>query len=392
MRGKILSLVSLCCVLFAVLIGGCFGSRGTGNLTGAVWDAKGPVSGVLVEGGGKSTLTNGDGQFLLEGLLAGQCYVFFSHPSYTGVVVQAEVVEKETRPINAEGKVVLPERTRENLREYLFTLYELGFYERVVREAEGFLLSYPGDGEVTFLKGASLFFLGKHREAVAVLEEAAQQQDHAFSDDAQYLLAKCCSEGLRDYGRAIVEYRKLIETYPESEFVGNAWYEMGDCYYILGSFRYALEAYEKAQEFEGEIARKALYSAAHCLYRMEFYNRAASKFLEYVAKYPNTDLSDDAQYFAGAAFYRASRFAEALEAFEDCVRLYPNGQWYNGILIAPAALFHKGLCLEKLGRYVEAYYTYLDIIRKYPGAKWADGSSLIQNVQFRIDWLRQYVL
>lgn len=390
MRGKILSF--LCFMLFVVLVSGCSGVRETGNLTGVVWDTQGPVSGVLVEGGGKSALTDGEGQFLLEGLPAGRCYVFFSHPSYTGVVVQAEVAAGETRSINAEGKVVLPERTESNVKEYLFTLYELGFYERVVREAEGFLLVYPEDAEVTFLKGASLFFLGKHREAVPVLEKAAQRQDHAFSDDAQYLLAKSCGEGLRDYGRAIVEYRKLIETYPESEFVANAWYEMGDCYYILGSFRYAFEAYEKAQEFGGEVARKALYSAAHCLYRMEFYNRAASKFLEYVARYPDTDLSDDAQYFVGASLYRASRFAEALEAFENCVRLYPSGQWYNGILIAPAALFHKGLCLEKLGRYVEAYYTYLDIIRKYPGAKWSDGSSLIQNVQFRIDWLRQYVL
>ncbi len=385
-------LVLALCAFFVLWIGGCLGTGGRGSLTGEVWDAKGPLSGVVVEGGGESTLTDGAGRFLLENLPSGKCYVFFSHPAYTGVVVEAEVVEGETRSVNAEGKVVLPDRTEKNLEAYLFTLYELGFYERVLRGAEDFLLSYPGKSSVVFLKGASLFFLGRYGEAVPVLEEAAQPSQDPFADDAQYLLARCFSEGLRDYGRAILAYQKLIDMYPESEFVGNAWYEMGDCYYILGSFRNALEMYEKAQEFGGEVARKALYSAAHCLYRLELFNRAAAKFLEYLTQYPNTDLSDDAQYFAGAALYRANRFADALKAFEDCVRLYPNGQWYNGILIAPAALFHKGLCLEKLGRYVEAYYTYLEIIRKYPGAKWADGSSLIQNVQFRIDWLRQYVL
>lgn len=379
-------------VLCVALVSGCFTSPRTGSLTGVVWDSRGPVSGVLVEGGGKSTVTDSEGQFLLEDLPVGTLYVFFSHPAYTGVVIQAEVVEKATQPVNAGGKVILPERTEENLKEYLFTLYELGFYERVLAGAEDFLLTYPGNTDVVFLKGASLVFLRRYQEAVATLENVTQSPEHPFADDAQYLLAKCFSEGLRDYGRAILEYRKLIETYPESEFLGNAWYEMGDCYYILGSFRDALLAYEKAQTFGGEIGRKALYSMAHCFFRMELYNRAASKFLEYVAQYPNTDLSDDAQYFAGASFYRAERFADALQAFDDCVRLYPNGQWYNGILIAPATLFHKGLCLEKLGRYVEAYNTYLEIIRKYPGAKWADGSSLIRNVQFRIDWLRQYVL
>jgi TolA-binding protein len=383
-------------VLSLVLLAGCLRGGGRGNLTGEVWDAQGPVSGVLVEGGGKSVLTGSDGRFLLEDLPAGRQYVFFSHASYTGAVVAADVADGETKSINPEGRVVLAERNEDNLKEYLFTLYELGFYERVVRGSEDFLLSYPQSPlapSILFLQGASFFYLGEYRKAVTVLGAmvAGAPQD-PFADDAQYLLARCYSEGLRDFSQAVGEYRKLVERYPESEFVGQALYEMGDCYYILGAFRDALASYEEAMAFGGEVARKALYSSAHCLYRMEFYNRAAARFLEYVAQYPATDLSDDAQYFAGASLYKASRFAEALQAFEDCVRLYPEGKWYNGILIAPAALFHKGLCLEKLGRYLEAYNTYLDIIRRYPGAKWADGSSLIQNVQFRIDWLRKYVL
>lgn len=387
----------LALAMFAVLVPyGCFRIGGRGNLTGEVWSARGPVSGVLVEGGGKSTFTDSNGWFLLEDLPIGKQYIFFSHPLHAGFIVQAEVADQETRSINEEGRVILPERTEENLKEYLFTLYELGFYERVVRGAEDFLSSYPTSSlvpSITFLQGASLFYLGQYREASSSLEVVVRSApQNPFADDAQYLLAKCFSEGLRDYGRAILEYQKLIEAYPESEFVGNSWYEMGDCYYILGSFQRALSAYERAMSFGGETGRKALYSVAHCFYRLEFYNRAAARFLEYVALYPNTDLSDDAQYFAGASFYRAGLFTEALQAFEDCVRLYPQGTWYNGILIAPAALFHKGLCLEKLGRYVEAYETYLGIIRKYPGARWADGSSLIENVQFRIDWLREHVL
>ncbi|MEI6157752.1 MAG: tetratricopeptide repeat protein, partial [Atribacterota bacterium] len=74
------------------------------------------------------------------------------------------------------------------------------------------------------------------------------------------------------------------------------------------------------------------------------------------------------------------------------ISYYPNGTWYNGILIVPASMFNKGLCLEKLGRSLEAYETYNDIIRKYPGAQWADGTSLINSAQFRIDLLKDTVL
>ncbi|MGQ9622457.1 MAG: tetratricopeptide repeat protein [Candidatus Caldatribacteriaceae bacterium] len=375
---------------------GCFRIGGRGNVTGEVWNNVGPIEGVLVEGGGKSTLTDADGRFLLEDVSTGNCYIFFSHPSYTGAVLEVEVADGETRSINAEGRVVLQERSDENLKEYLFTLYELSFYGRVLEGARDFLSAYPMSpfaASVTFLEGASLFYLGRYQEAIEPLGVVVGRfPGDPFADDAQYLLAKCFGEGLRGYSRAIVEYRKLIEKYPDSGLVGSAWYEMGDCLYILGSFPDAFFAYENAISFGGEVAPKALYSAAHCLYRMEFYNRAAEKFLEYVALYPATDLSDDAQYFAGASLYKAGRFAEALQAFDDCMRLYPQGTWYNGIIIAPAALFHKGLCLEKLGRYLEAYNLYLKIIRKYPGAKWADGSSLVRNVQFRIEWLKKYVL
>ena len=383
-------------ILVAGIFSGCFSVTKKGSLEGEVWGENGPLVGAVVEGEGSTVITGEGGKFLIEGLSPGEHYLFFSCSGYTGEVVKTEVKAGETQKINQEGRVYLALQTEENLKDYIFELYTLGFYERTIYQADLFLNSYPGGSffpQVLFIRGASFYYLGNFSAAISSLSSVVDSYpDSEFSDDAQYLLAKSFSEGLRDYERAIVEYQRLVGNYPESDLLGVAYYEMGDCYYILGSYEEAYSNYQKAQEYGGEVGRKALYSAAHCLYKLESYVEAALLFSEYVERYPQTDISDDAQYFAGAAWYEAQEFSRALVAFQNCVNNYPQGTWYNGILIAPAALFHQGLCLEKLGRYQEAYHIYLRIIRDYPGAQWADGTSLINNVNFRIDWLRKNIL
>ncbi len=394
MKKKIIFLVSL--ILVVGVFSGCLSVAEKGSLEGEVWGENGPLAGAAIEGGGGTAITNEEGKFLIEGLPSGEHYFFFSCPGYTGKVIKAQVKPREVGKINQEGRVYLVPEGEESLKNYIFELYNLGFYERVISQADLFLANYPEGNllpQVLFAKGASFYYLGDFQNAISSLSSAVNNYPGSeFSDDAQYLLAKSFGEGLKDYGRAITEYQKLINNYPGSDLIGVAYYELGDCYYILGSYYEAYLSYQKAQIYGGEIGREALYSSAHCLYKLESYAPAAVLFSEYVERYPNTDISDDAQYFAGAAWYKAEQYSEALTAFQNCVNNYPQGTWYNGILIAPAALLNQGLCLEKLGRHQEAYSIYLQILRKYPEAKWADGSSLIKNVQFRIEWLENNVL
>jgi tetratricopeptide (TPR) repeat protein len=367
-----------------------------GTVRGRVFGDNGPLQGVRVETGDQVAYTNDAGDFLLENISSGTQYIFFSCEGYAGTLVKVNVIKGNEVSISPDGSVTLFLSSDSNDYEYLVSLYQLSFYERSFLESEEYLIKFTGSNlipNVLFIKGASAYYLGDYQISISILKDMVQiYPDNEFADDGQYLLARCLGQGLSQWWDAINEYKNLIQNYPQSEFVGVAYYEMGDCYYILESYSNASIAYDQARIFGGEIEKKSIYGLAHCYYKLELFYRSASLFAEYVQKYPNDEFADDAQYFEGASWYRRDDYQQALEAFDKSINQYPAGTWYNGILIAPASMFNKGLCLERLGRYSDAYQVYLDIIRKYPGAKWADGTSLIENAQYRIELLKDTVL
>jgi len=391
-------LLSVLSALFLIVLAGCMsmniGEKGT--VRGRVFGDNGPLQGVRVETGDQVAYTNDSGDFLLENVSSGTQYIFFSCEGYAGTLVKVNVIKGNEVPISPDGSVTLSLSSDSNDYEYLVSLYQLSFYERSFLESEEYLIKFTGSNlipNVLFIKGASAYYLGDYQISRSILKDLIQvYPDNEFADDGQYLLARCLGQGLSQWWDAINEYKNLIQNYPQSEFVGVAYYEMGDCYYILESYSNASTAYDQARIFGGEIEKKSIYGLAHCYYKLELFYRSASLFAEYVQKYPNDEFADDAQYFEGASWYQRNDYQQALEAFDKSINQYPEGTWYNGILIAPASMFNKGLCLEKLGRYSDAYQVYLDIIRKYPGAKWADGTSLIENAQYRIELLKDTVL
>ena len=391
-------LLSVLSALFLVVLAGCMsmnvGEKGT--VRGRVFGVNGPLQGVRVETGDQVAYTNDAGDFLLENISSGTQYIFFSCEGYAGTLVKVNVIKGNEVSISPDGSVTLSLSSDSNDYEYLVSLYQLSFYERSFLESEEYLIKFTGSNlipNVLFIKGASAYYLGDYQISISILKDMVQiYPDNEFADDGQYLLARCLGQGLSQWWDAINEYKNLIQNYPQSEFVGVAYYEMGDCYYILESYSNASIAYDQARIFGGEIEKKSIYGLAHCYYKLELFYRSASLFAEYVQKYPNDEFADDAQYFEGASWYRRDDYQQALEAFDKSINQYPAGTWYNGILIAPASMFNKGLCLERLGRYSDAYQVYLDIIRKYPGAKWADGTSLIENAQYRIELLKDTVL
>src|SRR5262249_7130208 len=101
---------------------------------------------------------------------------------------------------------------------------------------------------------------------------------------------------------------------------------------------------------------RELYSQAYADYARGNYDLAIQEFQEYLKSYPNTDLSDNAQYWIGESLYGKQRYNDAVEAWNALLRDFPASDKL------PDARVKKGMALEKLGRRSQALLEYRYVV------------------------------
>jgi tol-pal system protein YbgF len=92
----------------------------------------------------------------------------------------------------------------------------------------------------------------------------------------------------------------------------------------------------------GPPSPEELYNAAYGDFIKGSYDLARQGFQEYLKNYPETELSDNAQYWIGESFYVQGKFPEAIQQFDKVLRNYSRGD-----KVAAAAL-KKGYSLLEM--------------------------------------------
>jgi len=90
------------------------------------------------------------------------------------------------------------------------------------------------------------------------------------------------------------------------------------------------------------------------------YAMALTGYREYLKRYPDTDLADNAQYGTGECFFAQAQFDSALVEYSKVGQRWSTGDR------APAALYKVGLCQERLGRKTDAKATFEDLVKRFP--------------------------
>jgi len=87
---------------------------------------------------------------------------------------------------------------------------------------------------------------------------------------------------------------------------------------------------------------------------------ARRKFEAFLKQYPNTELSDNAQFWIGETYYKKKDFERAILEYEKAIVKYPEGDKI------PAALFKQGLAFLELGDKTNTRNLLKRVIEKYP--------------------------
>jgi tol-pal system protein YbgF len=115
----------------------------------------------------------------------------------------------------------------------------------------------------------------------------------------------------------------------------------------------------------GKTDKESLYAAAYGLFKEGKYEKARESFENFLKQYPETEFSDNAQFWVGECYYFEKKYEKAIVEYDKVTRNFPEG---NKV---PYALLKQGLSFLKLGDKASAKLLLQQVIKDFPNTSQA---------------------
>jgi tol-pal system protein YbgF len=109
-----------------------------------------------------------------------------------------------------------------------------------------------------------------------------------------------------------------------------------------------------------------LYKDAYATYQRGDIEESRKKFEIFLKNYPNTELSDNAQFWIGETFYRQKDYERAIIEYEKVIVKYPEGDKVS------AAVLKQGMAFLDLGDKTNAKNLFRRVVERYPQSEQAE--------------------
>ena len=120
------------------------------------------------------------------------------------------------------------------------------------------------------------------------------------------------------------------------------------------------EGGQKDSSAKKALDKEKAYADAYKSFKDGKYPDARQKFRDFVKIFPNTEYSDNAQFWIGECYYFEKNYEKAILEYESVIKNYPKG---NKV---PNALLKQALSFMKLGDNESAKLLLQRIIKEYP--------------------------
>jgi tol-pal system protein YbgF len=139
----------------------------------------------------------------------------------------------------------------------------------------------------------------------------------------------------------------------------------------LASKQSEIEGALPAKEVSGDVKAGStragdLYKDAYETFQKGDLAGARRKFETFLKQYPNTELSDNAQFWIGETYYLKKDHEKAILEYEKAIAKYPEGDKI------PAALFKQALAFLELGDKTNGRNLLRRVIERYPSSDQAE--------------------
>ena len=120
-------------------------------------------------------------------------------------------------------------------------------------------------------------------------------------------------------------------------------------------------AAQPAADTTDPLQLEAEYQQAFKLLKQSLYDQAIKAFQAFLTAHPNSQYSDNAQYWLAEAYYVTRQFEPALAEYTRLVNNYPKSQKLTH------AMLKIGYAQQELGNIDAAKKTLQDLVQRYPG-------------------------
>lgn len=197
--------------------------------------------------------------------------------------------------------------------------------------------------KLMFIMGQISYRQGNYGKATSYFNYVATRlPKNAFSDDALYWKATSYYSN-QLYKKAIGDLKLLINKYPESPLVPNAYLKIADCYYNLKNYSLSDAYYKKAATLfkKGKIPLKAAYGRVLSLYQQGKYKRFYSEAKRFINVYPSSALTLDVIQLLAEYYERNGAIDNEIELLENYLKRHKTSQQAEPIRLKLSKLYVK---------------------------------------------------
>lgn len=187
---------------------------------------------------------------------------------------------------------------------------EKGYFSHALADLDSAIHYQPGYSNFYFVKGRVFEFLEKPDSSIKAYELSVKLRSH--NPDAWIRLGELYLHEKR-YGDAAVNYKKVIQQYPDSaEF----YLHLGECYYRQKKYLLALDRLRDYQRLANPPSLEQKKWQGLTSYGLNDNENAANLLQSYVSQYPN---DNEALKYLGLAKFKLGEYDQAMSAFDKVI-------------------------------------------------------------------------
>lgn len=225
--------------------------------------------------------------------------------------------------VSFHGRFVAPVQAADagQEEEELFLIaqkaFDDGFYDVAIRYITQFQQTFPQSGrrvQAQLLLGQCYFFKNQYLKAFDIFQGLLSATE--YKDTTLFWLGETYFKG-SDYNQAKSYYQQLLDAYPQSPYVPQAYYSLAWTCLEQTDYAGAEDNFQKLiQKFpDHQLAEEAFFRLGECTHNQGKYDKAIEFFKAYLARYPQSNRQAQALFYIAEANYYLDDFLTAINFY-----------------------------------------------------------------------------